>query len=717
MHPLRTLLVATHMAAALEPQSRALTRALTPHQSQASVRLASERLRRCAEAAQRQLCALSGAVEATIDDGAPWRDGDGNAVLAFAAAAAADALTAAAAGGVQWPQMLVAAGLLCEADESLVRKDPDDASRLGAATCATLLALGRTADAAALLPEGAVAEGASADATFADGAAAGALRGHRRRAAAALLHVVDLAQHAATAPEDAVVAHSKMCSAALAFGLRNGADVKILAAFARGAGVVCGGDTEIEHLARNAIGAALKMAAAVDSDDSRDAAAGALALACQLEPWATVDACATVTSAMDLGLWDQAADVCASTRRFAKRRADVHADSREVSGGAAVYASAAATHASAAATLVDGAMSISQYRRADTFATRFFWACGDRRLVEARAAHAKDTVAKLVRKRQLGVIERIILGVDEACSRERDARGADSKAEAYHRGVRLDVREFAISAMRRDAQHALADRVATIWRDRDGIEVTAADPEAAARDDLLRKETYLQWSDIFDAAPPSPISDAEELETAVAQMLFADAKKGWAEAIGFDVEWADDSAAAALLQLSSRSRAILVDIPALSKTPEGSEALRRSIGELFSRPNCAIVGFGAAQDLKSLRAVPCVLDRHWLGEVASLVEVKTLVVKVQPQHRQSGLSAISAWLLGKPLDKAEQCSRWADRPLSNHQCVYAALDVIPRLRVGKTFLRLAEEHRRGYSDVGDSSRPSDAWRCGRRKIP
>jgi len=86
-----------------------------------------------------------------------------------------------------------------------------------------------------------------------------------------------------------------------------------------------------------------------------------------------------------------------------------------------------------------------------------------------------------------------------------------------------------------------------------------------------------------------------------------------------------------------------------------------------------------------------VLDRHWLGEVASLVEVKTLVVKVQPQHRQSGLSAISAWLLGKPLDKAEQCSRWADRPLSNHQCVYAALDAWAALACYDKLVELQEE--------------------------
>jgi ribonuclease D len=39
-----------------------------------------------------------------------------------------------------------------------------------------------------------------------------------------------------------------------------------------------------------------------------------------------------------------------------------------------------------------------------------------------------------------------------------------------------------------------------------------------------------------------------------------------------------------------------------------------------------------------------------------------------------GLSRVCQQYFGKPLDKAEQCSRWRVRPLSLEQRTYAALD-------------------------------------------
>jgi hypothetical protein len=50
----------------------------------------------------------------------------------------------------------------------------------------------------------------------------------------------------------------------------------------------------------------------------------------------------------------------------------------------------------------------------------------------------------------------------------------------------------------------------------------------------------------------------------------------------------------------------------------------------------------------------------------------------QPEHYRRkhavGLSAVSAAVLGKPLDKSTRMSDWSQRPLTERQVAYAALD-------------------------------------------
>ena len=56
-------------------------------------------------------------------------------------------------------------------------------------------------------------------------------------------------------------------------------------------------------------------------------------------------------------------------------------------------------------------------------------------------------------------------------------------------------------------------------------------------------------------------------------------------------------------------------------------------------------------------------------------------MKFKLSFSRSGLSGLVERVLGQPLDKNEQISPWAQRPLSQSQLVYAALDSYVLLEV------------------------------------
>ena len=79
---------------------------------------------------------------------------------------------------------------------------------------------------------------------------------------------------------------------------------------------------------------------------------------------------------------------------------------------------------------------------------------------------------------------------------------------------------------------------------------------------------------------------------------------------GFDVEWGDDHGAA-LLQIATSERVILIDIPALSETIQGADALKSTVGVLFANKQSTVVGFGCRQDVARLKASYCASESHW----------------------------------------------------------------------------------------------------------
>ncbi|KAF4706873.1 hypothetical protein FOZ63_011349, partial [Perkinsus olseni] len=136
--------------------------------------------------------------------------------------------------------------------------------------------------------------------------------------------------------------------------------------------------------------------------------------------------------------------------------------------------------------------------------------------------------------------------------------------------------------------------------------------------------------------------------------------------IGIDVEWSSGPGAA-LFQVATPHTVYLIDM----LKPE----IRQS-SSLFS----------------ALVDVPRVLGFSISADVERIPQLKKCqVIDVQTDKRGS-LQRHVAGQLGAYLDKTEQCSEWADRPLSESQKKYAALDAY-------TLLAL-DAHLRGVADDG-----------------
>jgi len=103
--------------------------------------------------------------------------------------------------------------------------------------------------------------------------------------------------------------------------------------------------------------------------------------------------------------------------------------------------------------------------------------------------------------------------------------------------------------------------------------------------------------------------------------------------------------------------------------------LSEALFKLLSRSEIPIIGFGIPQDLIKLTAsfphMPCF--RHF-SAVVDLQSLTRLFYPKSPKNFISSLQKAVAVLLGKRMDKTEQCSEWNIRPLREAQLEYASLD-------------------------------------------
>ncbi|EOD34056.1 hypothetical protein EMIHUDRAFT_228911 [Emiliania huxleyi CCMP1516] len=125
---------------------------------------------------------------------------------------------------------------------------------------------------------------------------------------------------------------------------------------------------------------------------------------------------------------------------------------------------------------------------------------------------------------------------------------------------------------------------------------------------------------------------------------------------------------------------------------------RRAVGELLrwalngdpaDDDAVAVLGFAFQGDLSVLRPI-CGGDLH----ARALVDLQQLARQGR-EDSQPSLRRVCARTLGKALDKAEQCSDWARRPLLPAQIRYAALDAAVLLDIHDALLKRGEARQDG----------------------
>ena len=157
--------------------------------------------------------------------------------------------------------------------------------------------------------------------------------------------------------------------------------------------------------------------------------------------------------------------------------------------------------------------------------------------------------------------------------------------------------------------------------------------------------------------------------------------------LGIDLEWkprslcndGDEGGRAALLQLSSRSTAFVIDLLTLRNLDVAYAALLALVTTFLSCSHILRLGYATPNDIARLEAA---LPGCGATSTTILdVQLECFEALGRPRGRLPSLQTACAALLEVHIDKACQTSDWEQRPLSSDQIAYAAIDasVLPWL--------------------------------------
>jgi 3'-5' exonuclease len=415
-----------------------------------------------------------------------------------------------------------------------------------------------------------------------------------------------------------------------------------------------------------------------ESKVSKRRISGALALACQLQPWSVLSPETLVEAAIPHEFWHVAEDICREAHKSSSCQVSLKTTATDT-----VF-SQTEQHENtkrAVERLIDAAMEDRMYRRADALATSLYAAGGRSRYVEARFNHACETISKVIYRRQIPIVDRQIERVDKAVAKvQQEEPSHEPATPSPILDPSEEIRKYAIEKLEEAGDVTSAKRLASVF----GFEYIY-DERAIMLAAAMRRQRYLQFEDVLSGSIPSLITTPKDLMESFSRLRQDPYRHG---PFGLDAEWDEETKGAAVLQLANAKMVALIDVPALLKTEEGVQAMEATVGSLLNCADSVVAGFACRQDLQRLRASPCVLpemnwntgqeadqNRHpWLKGTQAVVDVQSLFGSREQKLTKVGLSRVCQHYFGKPLDKAEQCSLWSGRPLSEHQRAYAALD-------------------------------------------
>ncbi|XP_067637169.1 exonuclease mut-7 homolog isoform X2 [Eurosta solidaginis] len=160
--------------------------------------------------------------------------------------------------------------------------------------------------------------------------------------------------------------------------------------------------------------------------------------------------------------------------------------------------------------------------------------------------------------------------------------------------------------------------------------------------------------------------------------------------IAFDSEWKPtvcNENVISLLQMATIDRVYLLDCLSSQLRDDLWQQLGRRV---FNNLEILKIGFSLHQDVRmlhkslplqlNLNAKTCYLDLRELWRRLKYLQIVQFPYDIGLNSGES-LCALTELCLGKKLDKSNQCSNWANRPLRRDQIVYAALDAHCLLQV------------------------------------